>query len=93
LLVMDDKTPDAYSNLTSTATYGSMYLLNSQFFKIRPIEGRDFEMLTDENGKVFTKPANQDARIGHCAWMGQVTVNNRRKHGVLAKIPRTLTFS
>lgn len=93
LLVMDDKVPDAYTGVTSTATYGTMYLLNSKFFKIRPIEGRDFEMLEDENGKVFTKPANQDARIGHCAWMGQVTVNNRRKQGVFGKIARTLTFT
>jgi hypothetical protein len=93
LLVMDDKVPDAFSNLTSTATFGTMYLLNSKFFKIRPIEGRDFEMLEDENGKVFTKPANQDARVGHCAWMGQVTVNNRRKHGVWGKIQRSAAFT
>lgn len=93
LLVLDDKVPDAYSNLTSTATYGSLYHLNTQFFKLKYIEGRDFEMLTDENGKAFIKPANQDARVGHCAWMGQSVINNRRKLGVLAKIARTLTFS
>lgn len=91
LLVMDDKVPDVFSG-TLTYTYGTMYFLNSKFFKVRPIEGRDFEMLTDENGKQFAKPINQDARVGHCAWMGQVTVNNRRKHGVWGKIPRTLTF-
>lgn len=96
LLVMDEKIPDVYSgtlpNTSGDLTFGTMYLLNSKFFKIRPIEGRDFEMLTDENGKTFAKPINQDARVGHCAWMGQVTVNNRRKHGVWGKIPRTLTF-
>ncbi len=91
LLVMDEKTPDVESNLTSTATYGTMYFLNSKFFRIRPIEGRDFEMLRDEAGNTFAKPINQDARVGHCAWMGQVTTNNRRKHGVWGKIPRTLT--
>ncbi len=92
LLVMDDKVPDVESGTTSTATYGTMYLLNSNFMKVRPIEGRDFEMLTDENGKSFQKPPNQDARIGHCAWMGQTTINNRRKMGVWGKIPRSLTF-
>lgn len=93
LLVLEDKIPDVYTNLTSTATYGTMFMINSQFFKLRPITGRDFEMLTDENGKVFIKPANQDARIGHCAWMGQLTVNNRRKHGVLGKIARAANYT
>lgn len=93
LLVLEDKIPDAFSNLISTATWGSLYMLNSQFFKLRPITGRDFEMLTDENGKVFTKPPNQDARIGHCAWMGQLTTNNRRKHGVLGKIARIANYT
>jgi len=92
LVVLDDKVPDVYTGVTSTATYGTMYLLNSKFFKIRPIEGRDFEMLTDENGKTFAKPVNQDARIGHCAWMGQTTINQRRKQGVWGKIPRALTL-
>lgn len=91
LLVLDEKTPDVESG-TLTYTYGTMYLLNSKFFKIKAIEGRDFEMLTDENGKSFQKPINQDARVGHCAWMGQTVVNNRRKHGVWGKIPRSLTF-
>lgn len=93
LLVLDEKVCDAYSNTVSTATYGTMYLLNTQFFRLRPIEGRDFEMLTNENGKEFTKPHNQDARIGHCAWMGQATINNRRKHGVWGKLPRSLTIA
>jgi len=97
LLVLDDKVPDAYTNAIPNAsgalTYGSMYMINSQFMKLRPITGRDFEMLTDENGKTFTKPANQDARIGHCAWMGQATVNNRRKHGVLAKVARMAAYT
>ena len=93
LLVLDEKTPDVYSNLTSTATYGSMYLINSKFFKVRYEEDSDFQMLKDENGKEFTKPINQDARVGHTAWMGQVTLNNRRKHGVWGKIPRTLTLT
>lgn len=93
LLVMDDKVPDVESGVTSTATYGTMYLLNSKFFNCHYIKGRDFEMLTDENGKAFAKPFNQDTRVGHCAWMGQFTTNQRRKHGVLGKIARTLTIS
>lgn len=93
LLVLEDKIPDAYNNLISTATNGTMYLINSQFFKMRYIEGRDFEMLQDENGKEFTKPPNQDARVGACAWMGQTTLNQRRKQGVWGKIARMAAFT
>lgn len=93
LIIMDDKVPDVHSGVTNTDTYGTMYLLNSKFFKMKYIEGRDFEMLTDENGKAFTKPHNQDSRIGHSAWMGQAGVNNRIKHGVWGKIPRALTYA
>lgn len=93
LLVLDDKVPDVHSNLVSAATYGTMYMLNSKFFRLKYIEGRDFEMLEDENGKTFVKPTTQDSRIGHAAWMGQAGVNNRRKHAVWGKIPRSLTFA
>jgi hypothetical protein len=93
LLVLEDKIPDAYNNLISTATNGTMYLINSQFFKMRYIEGRDFEMLQDENGKEFTKPANQDARVGAVAWMGQTTLNQRRKQGVWGKIARMAAYT
>src|SRR6266705_419305 len=90
LLVLDEKIPDAYGNLTSTATHGTMYLINTKFFKMRYEESSDFEMLTDENGKKFAKPINQDSRVGHAAWMGNISCNNRRKLGVFGKIARTL---
>ena len=91
LVVMEDKMHDAYSNLTSTATYGTMYMINTKFFRIRYHPERDWEMLKDENGKTFVKPLKGDSRIGHVAWMGNVTLNHRRKLGVLGKIARTLT--
>jgi hypothetical protein len=90
-VTMDDKVPDAYSGTTSTATYGTFYLMNSKFFKMRYEEDSDFEMLKDENGKTFQKPVNGDSRVAHVAWMGNLTVNNRRKQGVFGKIARTLT--
>ncbi|MGH7239769.1 MAG: phage major capsid protein [Candidatus Saccharimonadales bacterium] len=100
-VVMDDKVPDAYSDTigtltggvvdSSTLTYGTMYFVNTKFFKIRYYPQRNFVMLKDENGKTFAKPINGDSRVGHISWMGNVTCNNRRKQGVLAKIPRTLT--
>jgi hypothetical protein len=100
-VVMDDKIPDVYTGAPgtkvgdsvdpSTMTYGSMYFLNTKFLKLRYMPGRDFEMLTDENGKTFKKPLNGDSRVGHIGWMGELTINKRSKQGVLGKIARTLT--
>lgn len=89
-VVMDEKIPDVHSGLISTATYGTMYFLNTKFFRIRYLPERNFTMLPDENGKTFKKPLRGDSRIGHLAWMGNVTIKNRRKQGVFGKIPRTL---
>jgi hypothetical protein len=101
LVVMDDKVPDYYSNLAPTSqnvgglssglTYGSAILLNTKFFKLRYHPDRDWEMLEDESGKKFAKPINGDSRVGHVAWMGNLTCNNRRKQGVLGHIARTMT--
>lgn len=91
LVVMDDKVPDAYSDTVATTTYGSAYIMNTPFYKIRYMEDRDWELLEDENGKKFAKPINGDSRLGHVAWMGNCTINNRRKQGGLFKVARTLT--
>lgn len=100
-VIMDDKVPDMYSNAIgtlsggsidpTTLTYGTAIFLNSKFFKVRYWPQRDFELLKDENGKGFVKPINGDSRVGHIGWMGNLTISNRRKHGVLGKIARTLT--
>lgn len=92
-IVMEDKVPDAFSDLTNTDTYGSVYLLNTQYYKVTYEEDSDFKLLKDENGKAFQKPINQDARVAHMAWMGNTTMSNRRKQGVFGKIARTLTVS
>lgn len=98
-IVMDDKVPDVESGIiptfiggqgdSSTLTYGTAYMVNTKFLKVRYMEGMDFTMLKDENGKTFKKPINGDSRVGHMAWMGASTITNRRKHGVLGKIART----
>ena len=54
-------------------------------------EDSDFKMLEDDIGKTMFKPVNGDSRVGHVAWMGQLTVSNRRKNGLHNKIARTLT--
>jgi len=98
-VIMDDKVPDVYSNAIGTLsggaitaaslTYGTCFVINSKFFKVRYWPQRDFELLKDENGKSFVKPINGDSRIGHIGWMGNVTVSNRRKQGVWMKIARS----
>ena len=103
MMVMDDKVPDLFTDaiptLTggagdpTTLTYGSGFMINSQFFKLRYIPERNFEMLKDENGKTFAKPLKGDSRLGHIGWMGELTINNRRKQGVLRKVARTLTLT
>lgn len=100
-VIMDDKVPDVYTGAAgtqtggvvdpSTMTYGTAFFINDKFFKVRYQPERDWELLTDENGKSFVKPLNGDSRVGHMAWMGQCTCNNRRKQGVIGKIARTLT--
>lgn len=97
--VLDDKVPDFFSGAPgtetggivspSTLTYGTAVFVNTDFLKLRYLPERDWEMLTDENGKSFAKPINGDSRVGHVAWMGNSTINNRRKQGVLAKIARS----
>lgn len=101
IVVMDDKVADFFSNLAPSSqnvggvssgnTYGTVIVLNTKFFKLRYHPDRDWEMLEDENGKKFAKPINGDSRVGHCAWMGNLTCNNRRKQGVYDKVPATLT--
>lgn len=86
-IVWDEYVPDAYSGTTSTATYGTLYMLNTKFLRCA------YESETNFVATEFEKPINQDAKFKHILWMGAVTMSNRRKQGVLAKIPRTLTNS
>ncbi len=98
-VVMDDKMPDVYTQQPgtetggivdpSTLTYGTAMFVNTKFLKLRYHPERDFDMLKDDSGKAFQKPFNGDSRVAHMAWMGQLTINNRRKQGVLGKIART----
>lgn len=89
--IMEDKVPDVYTGTTAATTYGTMAMINPEFFKLIYEEDSDFQMLKDDQGKTFAKPINADSRVGHVAWMGNVTIQNRRKQGVFGKIPRTLT--
>jgi hypothetical protein len=100
-IVMDDKVPDVQNNIVptlsagagnpSSLTNGSGAYINPQFFKLIYEEESDFEMLKDDSGKDMFKPINGDSRVGHVAWMGNLTTDNRRKQGVHMSIARSLT--
>lgn len=85
--VWDEFVPDAFSNTASTATYGTIYFLNTKFFKCV------YESETNFVATDFQRPINQDAKFKHILWMGTVTLSHRRKLGVLGKIARTLSQS
>ncbi len=99
-IVLDDKVPDVANSIIptlsagagdpTTLTNGSMFFINPEFFKMIHEEDSDFEMLKDDSGKTMFKPVNGDSRVGHVAWMGNITTSNRRKQGVMGGIARTL---
>lgn len=90
-VVWDQYMPDVFSNsgagLDNTNTWGTAYFLNPDFFRLKVEEDTNFTMTE------FQKPPKGDSRLAHILFMGQTTINNRRKHGVIGRIPRTLTAS
>jgi hypothetical protein len=98
---LDDKVPDVKNSIiptltagrgsSSSLTNGTMVYLNPEFFHLMYEEESDFEMLKDEGGKTIFKPVNDDSRVGHIAWMGNLCTDNRRKQAVHGGIARTLT--
>ena len=98
-IVMDDKVPDLKNSIiptlsggagaASSLTNGTAAFINPKFMKMIFEEDSDFKMLEDDSGKTMFKPVNGDSRVGHVAWMGNLTADNRRKLGVMDTIPRS----
>lgn len=91
-VISDQDVPNVGANSASGSTdtsiatgLGTMYFLNSKFFKIKYDKETNF-ILTD-----LQKPVNQDGKVGHVMWMGNCMTMNRRKHGVMGNIARTMT--
>jgi hypothetical protein len=88
-VVWDQYMPDVFSNsgsgIANCNTYGTMYFVNPEFISLKVEESTNFTMTE------FQKPPKGDSRLAHILFMGQMTINNRRKHGVIGKIARTLT--
>lgn len=62
------------------ATSGVVYMLNSKFISLVIDKATDF--ITTP----FVRPANQDAKTAQILFMGNVTINNPRRHGKLTGV-------
>lgn len=84
-IVWDQYVPDVANNVVSTASAGTLWMLNTKFFKVIYEEETNFTR-TD-----FQKPPKGDSRLAHILFMGQTAVLNRRKQGVMGSIATSLT--
>ena len=87
-VVCDELIPNVHSGTTDTSVstgLGTAYFINTDMMKVKYDKQCNF-MLTD-----LQKPVNQDGKVGHVLWMGNCVMNNRRKHGVIGDIARTMS--
>ena len=84
----DEFMPDLQnSTLTPNTGAGTCLMLNTKYFAVK------YDTETNFVSTPFVRPANQDARVAHILWMGNLCINNRRKHAVWYNIPRSLTWT
>lgn len=84
-VVWDENVIDAAGGTTTqSATSGTWYMLNSQYFDITADASTNFR------ARPAVEPANQDASISQILWRGAASVSNRRKHGVMGSIDTTI---
>jgi hypothetical protein len=82
--VWDELVPDMHSGTTSL-TYGSVFMINSKFYKLVIDDQTDF--ITTP----FIEPENQTAKVAKILFMGNATVSNMRKLGVGVGVLQTIT--
>lgn len=75
---------DSVGSYLADGNNGAEYHLNSNAMEYIVHEARDWVPTP------FIKPVGQDARTSMLLWMGQLTVNNRRKLGVMYDITNTI---
>ena len=73
--VWDEVVPDVDSG-TVAITTGSVFMLNTQFYKLCVDTETDFVTTP------FVEPENQTAKVAKVLWMGNTTVDNLRKQAV-----------
>lgn len=75
---------DAIGTSLQAGAHGTLYFINSNALEY--IVHPDANWTQSE----FIRPVNQDARVAHLLWQGQVVVNNRRKLGVMYDIDNSV---
>lgn len=84
-IVYDQFVGDVANDVANTTTKGTAYFLHPEMLEMIVEEETDLA-LTE-----FAKPPKGDSRLAHILLMAQLTVNNRKKLGVIGNIARTLT--
>lgn len=74
------KYKEATWTFDTNAISGDILLLNSGSLELVQHKNRMFTMSD------WVKPANQDLKVAQVFWAGELTTNNRRKHGLLTSV-------
>ena len=74
------KYKEATWTFDTNAIAGYIFLLNSGSLELVQHKERMFTL------SEFVKPSNQDVRTAQVFWMGELTTDNRRKHGLLTGV-------
>jgi hypothetical protein len=84
-IVWDPYMCDSFSTYnwdnTTPHTNNTMYFLNTKFLSVNVMKGKQFASTP------FVRPTNQAARTALNLATLQLVCSNRRKHGVIAKVP------
>jgi len=82
-MIWDEVTPDIYTG-TAAIAKGTVFFLNTKFYNLT------IDSETDIITTPFIEPENQTAKTAKILFMGNASVNNMRKHGVLCDILTTI---
>ena len=82
-VIWDEMVPDIYTG-TAALTLGSAFYINTNFYKLIIDKQTDFVTTP------FVEPENQTAKTAKLLFMGNSTVNNPRKMGVIYGISKSL---
>lgn len=84
----DEMVPDLENGVNyqsdSFAT-STFFMLNTKFIEII------YDIQTNFLTTPFTKPENQDAKVAHIMWYGNLVCSQRRKQGVLYGVSQSIT--
>jgi hypothetical protein len=80
----DEQVPDI-STGTTAITLGTAFFINTKFYKL--VIDSETDIITTP----FIEPENQTVKTAKILFMGNATVSNMRKHGVVYGISQTIT--